>query len=584
MVLARRLGLNKADYKLESLHPNAGKLSTKQPERDFDSDSEENIFGPPESDDESQEEGERQSTSMSSLTNRKSSNASVGSLKANGLNVRSLSHQSTSPPGELSNPASIIPPSSWRKGTGKRNSTMTSGDISEEDCFPTAKKRPKKTNTYTRQSTTLDTSPKTGKVNKGKTKGNSSSPAGKKSAPKFRTVDTQSMISKVDEMEQRDFKKLAFKPPLQLETSPRAERASNRSRNLEKTKKETINDFKIPDQIQTPEFISTSEDACHKFVMPFILPDSPNTLATKSKQPSKEPDSILTVGYMKGVLETVQNKLNMPDIHPPPQTSSVASSSIPSSFNDTTSSSPISSPPSSPEIDALIHNVQFERANIPYFREPPTMAKCPICKKAVERDFLEDFENAARLNVRQQLRFCKAHRARTADAEWEAKGYPKIDWQHFDQRLARFHGDLDEILRGKKPSFYRNAFEDHVKSGQNRTLHQTMMSGSSMEGLLPGYYGSRGAKLMMENIMIHFARKLRNLAASNKLLSSGGVSGYVQAVLVPELAVLLVMQDMGTDEEGARAILRDSIDIGYLLNEEEDEVINDPDPEAVAEV
>lgn len=124
------------------------------------------------------------------------------------------------------------------------------------------------------------------------------------------------------------------------------------------------------------------------------------------------------------------------------------------------------------------------------------MAKCPICKKAVERGFLEEFENAARLNIRQQLRFCKAHRARTAASEWEAKGYPKIDWQHFDKRLARFHGDLDEILRGKKPSFYRNAFEDHLKSGQNRTLHQTMMSGSSMEGLVPGYYGSRGAKLM----------------------------------------------------------------------------------------
>lgn len=84
--------------------------------------------------------------------------------------------------------------------------------------------------------------------------------------------------------------------------------------------------------------------------------------------------------------------------------------------------------------------------------------------------------------------------------------------------------------------------------------------------------------------MIHFARKLRNLAASNKLLSSGGVSGYVQAVLVPELAVLLVMQDMGTDEEGARTILRDSVDIGDLLNEEEDEVIKDPDPEDVVEV
>jgi len=48
----------------------------------------------------------------------------------------------------------------------------------------------------------------------------------------------------------------------------------------------------------------------------------------------------------------------------------------------------------------------------------------------------------------------------------------------------------------------------------------------------------------------------------------------VQAVLVPELAVLLVKEDMGVDDEEARGILQESIEIGDLLNEEEEEVIN----------
>lgn len=78
--------------------------------------------------------------------------------------------------------------------------------------------------------------------------------------------------------------------------------------------------------------------------------------------------------------------------------------------------------------------------------------------------------------------------------------------------------------------------------------------------------------------MSRFARKLRRLAASDKLISSGGVSRYVQAVLVPELAVLLIKDDMKVDEEKAREVLRDSVDIGNLLNEEEDEVISDPAP------
>lgn len=52
---------------------------------------------------------------------------------------------------------------------------------------------------------------------------------------------------------------------------------------------------------------------------------------------------------------------------------------------------------------------------------------------------------------------------------------------------------------------------------------------------------------------------------------AAGVAAYIQAVLAPELATLLVMDDMNVDAESARAILRDSIDVGNLLNEEEDE-------------
>lgn len=73
--------------------------------------------------------------------------------------------------------------------------------------------------------------------------------------------------------------------------------------------------------------------------------------------------------------------------------------------------------------------------------------------------------------------------------------------------------------------------------------------------------------------MSNFSSQIRRLAATDKLISSGGVSGYVQAVLVPELAVLLVKEDMQVEDEAARVILQESIQIGDLLNEEEEEVI-----------
>jgi hypothetical protein len=55
--------------------------------------------------------------------------------------------------------------------------------------------------------------------------------------------------------------------------------------------------------------------------------------------------------------------------------------------------------------------------------------------------------------------------------------------------------------------------------------------------------------------------------------ASGGVSGYVHAILVPELVLGLIMEDMNCDRDKAEIILADSADIGELFNAEEDEKV-----------
>ena len=78
----------------------------------------------------------------------------------------------------------------------------------------------------------------------------------------------------------------------------------------------------------------------------------------------------------------------------------------------------------------------------------------------------------------------------------------------------------------------------------------------------------------MDHIITHFSPALRDLATSDKLVAAGGgIPGFVQGVLVPELATRLVMDDMGTDQDGARVIMKESADIGGLLCEEEDEFV-----------
>ncbi|KAI9812456.1 MAG: hypothetical protein M1827_004687 [Pycnora praestabilis] len=271
-----------------------------------------------------------------------------------------------------------------------------------------------------------------------------------------------------------------------------------------------------------------------------------------------------------------------------PLTSSTASSSVPSGIVDEealSDSSSLSSLPESPIFGSSQEDPELFGADIPSYKVS-SVSRCPMCKEKVDLDFLEEFDNGKRMNVRKQAQFCRAHKQRTAKKDWQSRGYPDIDWHNFDTRIRRFQSSLDDLLECRKPSFYRNALESSVRGGRNRTLAQSIMSGD-FHGLTPGYYGSRGARVMMESIMSIFSSKIRKLASTDKIISSGGVSGYVQVVLVPELAVMLVKEDMRLDDEEARAVLRDSIDVGDLLNEEENDdprpvLLIDEDPEVLS--
>jgi len=95
----------------------------------------------------------------------------------------------------------------------------------------------------------------------------------------------------------------------------------------------------------------------------------------------------------------------------------------------------------------------------------------------------------------------------------------------------------------------------------------------SLDRMSAGYYGSRGSKQMMDTIITRFASKIRNLTPLDPLMKAAGVSGFVQSVLVPELTVMLVKEDMDVGDEDARQIMRESMDIGELLNEQPDDVV-----------
>ena len=207
--------------------------------------------------------------------------------------------------------------------------------------------------------------------------------------------------------------------------------------------------------------------------------------------PMPETDEVGT-GDMQGLLKNLKSKQYLPSKIP---ASSTTDSSLLSISNEAASSSSLSSPPNSPGVDYSngdSHQVAAPKAQ----NDEPAPALCPVCKVPVDRAFLEEFNNGQPLRARQQTYFCKAHKIRTAEQEWKERGYPKIDWANLDRRLETLHPLIEDILTGKKPSYYRNAFEDRISKGQMKTLKATLFDSATMEGLLPGYYGSRGARAM----------------------------------------------------------------------------------------
>ncbi|KAK4032390.1 RTC4-like domain-containing protein [Parachaetomium inaequale] len=203
---------------------------------------------------------------------------------------------------------------------------------------------------------------------------------------------------------------------------------------------------------------------------------------------------------------------------------------------------------------------------------------CPLCKKEVDQAQLDDFTAShPRMTVANMRRFCEQHKRQSARDTWVHKGYPDIDWQRLDERIALHYPLLRRILEGggggggAPPSHYGDLFRDAVRAGRNRTLLR------SDANLTPGYYGMRGLRAMTENLISEFSALLRKRSLEDRLVSARGHTAYLQAVLVPELAVRLIMEDMGVGEEEARAVLTESSDVGELLNDEIADVVLEDD-------
>lgn len=195
----------------------------------------------------------------------------------------------------------------------------------------------------------------------------------------------------------------------------------------------------------------------------------------------------------------------------------------------------------------------------------PDQAPCPMCDEPVDKEWLNEFSNGQRMSIARQAKFCHQHKKRTAKERWKAKGYPEINWEGLEARIAEHHSHLKSLINGASSHFGKQLL-DKIKTGKNRTLFTTD------EYPVPGYYGLRGMSTMTESIIDAFSSLLRAEAPHNNLISARGHTSFVQSVLVPELGMRLIKEDMELATDGeARAVMQESRVVGVILNDEKGE-------------
>lgn len=193
--------------------------------------------------------------------------------------------------------------------------------------------------------------------------------------------------------------------------------------------------------------------------------------------------------------------------------------------------------------------------------EAEKSARCPWCGAEVDSAQLEKFSRGKkRLTVQMQTKFCAIHKKQAAKDEWKARGYPEISWDRLEERFIKYSDDLLGIVQGNQ-SHFRQVHEEKMKKGRSRTLKEA-------DNFNPGYYGPQGLNVMSDFVVKEFSNVIKERAIIDRVISGRGSAAFIQSVLVAELAVRMIMEDMGVDKVKARSILEESRDIGETVNED----------------
>jgi hypothetical protein len=192
----------------------------------------------------------------------------------------------------------------------------------------------------------------------------------------------------------------------------------------------------------------------------------------------------------------------------------------------------------------------------------PSIPTCKFCRKPLPANFTETPPTA----TRGRIAYCQRHENATILEQGREKGYPtSVDLVALNSRVVKLLGFIkDDVINASSDSeFMRNL----RKNTKRRNAANPMTMIDLFDDSQPGYYGPRGSEIISNLVMLKLGDYIRkNDNVYDDLKFCGGVSGFISAVVVPEVGIRLIMEDMEIGKEEARTIMRDSVAYGGIIN------------------
>ena len=207
---------------------------------------------------------------------------------------------------------------------------------------------------------------------------------------------------------------------------------------------------------------------------------------------------------------------------------------------------------------------------------PPVSQRCPICRKFVA-DSTKVFvpESLRKLSFKDQQHFCLQHQIAEAKDLWEQKRYPEIDWEDLEHnRIPAKISLLNQTISRERNSFYLDELDRRLKEarGSRKQIHAYLSDGI-VDVAKPGYYGLKGSRIMVSAITEILTDSLVAALQTDSAIRNVGAGAYISSVLVPELTLLLVMEDLNLkDPNKGRQVLDESSHVGVLLNPDDEHI------------